>query len=54
MTDAVQQDLSLTCAPGSLPEAPLAMPAQVLERAEGGLFALLFRLRPAQAAKTGH
>jgi hypothetical protein len=53
MTDRVLQDLSLPCEPGLLPEAPLAMPAQVLERSGGGLFALLLRLRPAQAAKTG-
>jgi hypothetical protein len=39
---------------GALPEAPMAMPAQVLERADGGFFASLFRLRLVQAPKTGH
>lgn len=38
---------------GQLPEAPLAMPLQVLERAGPGLFAALLRPR-APAPKAGH
>ena len=38
---------------GALPEAPLAMPLQVIERATPGFFASLLRLG-AQAPKAGH
>lgn len=38
---------------GALPEAPLAMPLQMIERATPGLFASLLRLG-AQAPKAGH
>lgn len=53
MTDTAKQTLTLTAEPGSLPEAPLAMPAQVLERTGGWLGALV-RPRAAQTAKSGH
>ena len=38
---------------GALPEAPLAMPLQVIERATPGFVASLLRLG-AQASKAGH
>ncbi len=40
---------------GALPDAPLAMPAQVLEASHPSpLSALLSLLRPARASKAGH
>ena len=48
-----QETAALVARLGALPEAPLAMPLQVIERATPGFFASLLRLG-AQAPKAGH